>query len=140
MLFTELQKVGYFVYRSMLNSSPFNDPAVEILSRSNPKDQFSKRSALSDLPNIMESDRQSTQEKIPEDSAIRLSPKSLRDDEIIVIEKTKSHSKYVLPRPALEEEDLNIDFERWKKRACCHQFSNKKLEDAFWVFYMDNHT
>jgi len=46
---------------------------------------------------------------------------------------------YSLTRPELMDEDLDIDYVRWKKRACCHQFSIPKLEQHFWTFYADNH-
>jgi len=36
--------------------------------------------------------------------------------------------------------DLDIDYERWKKRKCCHQFSKKNLEKNFWIFYEHNHS
>lgn len=52
----------------------------------------------------------------------------------------KESSKYMLTRPDLMDDDLEIDYTRWKKRACCHQFSNPKLETYFWNFYMDYHT
>jgi len=38
------------------------------------------------------------------------------------------------------DDDLDIDYVRWKKRPCCHQFSIPKLEQYFWTFYIDNHT
>jgi len=36
--------------------------------------------------------------------------------------------------------DLDIDYGRWKKRRCCHQFPQKNLEIHFWIFYEDNHS
>jgi len=46
---------------------------------------------------------------------------------------------YSLTKPELMDDDLDIDYPRWKKRACCHQFSIPKLEQHFWTFYIDNH-
>lgn len=42
--------------------------------------------------------------------------------------------------PKLLEKDLAIEYDRWKKRTCCHQFDNTNLEKHFWTFYMNNHT
>jgi len=47
---------------------------------------------------------------------------------------------YPLQKPLLTDKDLEIDYEHWKKRTCCHQFSNENLEKHFWEFYMNNHT
>lgn len=43
-------------------------------------------------------------------------------------------------RPELLDEHRDINYERWKKKTCCHQFSSPKLEEHFWIFYMENHT
>jgi len=55
------------------------------------------------------------------------------------IEEYWEESKYALSRPKLMDDDLEIHYESWKKRVCCHKFSNMKLEMYFWSFYMDNH-
>jgi len=60
-------------------------------------------------------------------------------EEIQMTEPDKD-TEYTLTRPELMDDDLEIDYARWKKRLCCHQFSNQNLEKHFWTFYTDNHT
>jgi len=42
-------------------------------------------------------------------------------------------------RSSLIEGALGIDYDVWKKRTCCHKFSNEVLEKNFWIFYMESH-
>merc|ERR1719419_2182890 len=53
---------------------------------------------------------------------------------------SEDSNNYSLTRPELMDDDLDIDYANWKKRPCCHQFSNPKLEQYFWTFWVDNHT
>merc|ERR550534_1462738 len=49
---------------------------------------------------------------------------------------------YMLEAPLLEDEDLEMDYEEWKKRKCCHRFTtenNDNLERHFWAFYIKTH-
>jgi len=81
------------------------------------------RSESIELPKIIRRDRTTT------DS---IYGPSMRGDE--------DEMSYPLQKPLLTDKDLDIDYENWKKRTCCHQFSNENLEKHFWEFYMNNHT
>jgi len=48
-------------------------------------------------------------------------------------------SSYTVTRPELMDDDLEIDYARWKMGIFCHQFSIPKLEQHFWTFYVWNH-
>jgi len=54
--------------------------------------------------------------------------------------QTQSEAPNVGQSNMLTGADLDIDYKEWKKRSCCHQFSQKNLEMHFWLFYMDNHS
>jgi len=109
-------------------SSHSKTAAVEITQNVRGKSRQRNSSAntestdLTDLPAIIRADRAIN------DSLRMFNPHSDWDG----ADKSKE--------PKLLEKDLAIEYDRWKKRTCCHQFSNTNLEKHFWTFYMNNHT